>query len=69
MNEIDLELKKKCDIIAQKWFWSCDAPDSTPTAKECHRLSKLIYDTMQGQADSKWTIVNHYLHNVPELQD
>lgn len=66
---MDRDLKNKCDEIAQRWFWSCDAPDTTATAREASRLSKLIYDVMNGAQDRQWKVVKHYLFDAIDLQD
>jgi hypothetical protein len=50
----------KSEIIAQLWFFSCDAPDHDETAKEIQRLSKMIDSVFDGN-EPKWKVFNHSL--------
>ncbi len=57
-------------IIAQQWFFSCDAPDDDETAKEIQRLAKMIDDVMAGR-ELKWKVVNRSLrpaNTLPQLE-
>ena len=50
----------KSEIIAQAWFFSCDAPDTNETAYEIDRLARMIDDIMGGK-EPEWKVVKHYL--------
>lgn len=49
------------EIIAQHWFFSCDAPDTNETAAEIQRLAKMI-DTVLAGGEIPWRVVNRSLN-------
>lgn len=59
-NYFSPQKSTKAEIIAQLWFFSCDAPDTDETAHEIQRLAKMIYAVMAGET-VPWRIVNHSL--------
>ena len=59
--------KTQAEHLAQLWFYSCGAPDSSKVAQEISRLAKMIIDFEDG-IKIPWKIVNRNL-TIESLKD